>query len=247
MVWAHAPHIPFVGPKYYRGQCIAGTSCCPPGLNPNIWKDAQKIDYYSSICAMDAQVGNIRKLLLDLGVRDNTMLWFLSDNGPESSTPGSSGGLKGRKHSLFEGGHRVPGILEWPHKITSNIATKFPVTTTDILPTTLDAIYEGMVAEGFDSFDGMSIIPFINGSITIRPKPIVLQGEYFSSKIAVIDNNYKYHGSMRAYTNLDTDPTERKYRRLRRKSPPAMLALRSFVATTVRGVKSDYQANCPRA
>ena len=50
-------------------------------------------------------------------VSNNTLISFCSDNGPEDGTPGSAGPFSGRKHSLLEGGVRVPGIIEWPSMI----------------------------------------------------------------------------------------------------------------------------------
>ena len=69
---------------------------------------------FACIRALDREVGRIRAVLDEVGVADDTILWFCSDNGPEGrdgQAPGSTGGLRGRKRSLFEGGTRVPGIL----------------------------------------------------------------------------------------------------------------------------------------
>ena len=63
---------------------------------------------------MDDQIGRLRETLERLGVADNTMLWFASDNGPERGTPGTAGPLRARKRSLNEGGitSRLQGRLE---------------------------------------------------------------------------------------------------------------------------------------
>ena len=57
-------------------------------------------------------MGQLRDLLDKLGIKNNTMLWFTSDNGPARKTPGSTNGLRGRKSTLYEGGVRVPGLIE---------------------------------------------------------------------------------------------------------------------------------------
>ncbi len=99
VIWAHAPHLPVVASD----------------------EDQQAIDssdpftrhYFGSIRALDRQVGRIRKMLAESGVAEDTLIWFTSDNGPEHAydgAPGRSGGLRGVKRSLYEGGIRVPGI-----------------------------------------------------------------------------------------------------------------------------------------
>ena len=119
----------------------------------------QDRDYYGSITGMDDAVGKIKALLNQFNLSDNTMIWFTSDNGPENRTPGSTGGLRGRKGELFEGGIRVPGIIEWPAVIKKNWVSSYPVVTTDFLPTVCDIV--GVQLPSNRSFDGVSILPFL--------------------------------------------------------------------------------------
>ena len=78
------------------------------------------------------------------------MVWFCSDNGPEGNpqrrgrSQGSAGPFRGRKRSLYEGGVRVPGLLEWPARITRARVTDIPCVTSDYFPTVLDAIGGGL-------------------------------------------------------------------------------------------------------
>ena len=118
----------------------------------------EEIDYYGSISSMDNAVGRIRALLQHHGVGNNTMIWFASDNGPALKSPGSTGGLRGRKGSLYEGGIRVPGIVEWPDRIGGNRISTYPVTTSDFAPTVLDLL--GVGAEN-RTLDGISILPLL--------------------------------------------------------------------------------------
>ena len=101
VIWFHAPHEPVVaGPEFLAMY---------PG------RAAGEQNYYGVITALDVQMGRLRKELRDLGVAENTMLWFASDNGPEGdtgdrgTTRGSAGPFRGRKRSLWEGGIHVPG------------------------------------------------------------------------------------------------------------------------------------------
>ncbi len=88
-------------------------------------------DYYGALSAVDTEIGKIRRLLKELNLYENTLVMITSDNGPEVdntaghgtanfTSPGSSGGLTGRKRALTEGGFRVPGVVEFPRLIKEN-------------------------------------------------------------------------------------------------------------------------------
>ena len=80
-------------------------------LYPNM--SPKNANFFGEITGMDRAVGKLRKGIADLGLRDNTIFWYCSDNG--GLRPESSGG-RARKGRVFEGGLRVPAILEWPAK-----------------------------------------------------------------------------------------------------------------------------------
>lgn len=85
------------------------------GLYPELSEDRQH--YFGSITAMDEQIGRLRGTLRELRLAEDTIIWFCSDNGPDGReqagrTQGSAGPFKGRKRSLYEGGIRVPSVLE---------------------------------------------------------------------------------------------------------------------------------------
>ena len=93
---------------------------------------------------MDRGVGQVLDLLDELKIADNTLVLFTSDNGPHNEgghQPGffnSNGPLKGHKRDLYEGGIRVPAIIEWPARIKSNRITNMNANTSDIYPTLLE-------------------------------------------------------------------------------------------------------------
>ena len=124
----------------------------------------KSIDYFATITAMDAAIGRLRLALKDLGISSNTMLWFSSDNGPSLGSPGSTAGLRGSKGTLFEGGIRVPGIIEWPEMISTNRQINTPVVTTDFLPTVCEAI--GISPPLDRQLDGESILPLLREEST---------------------------------------------------------------------------------
>ena len=127
IVWFHTPHEPVRAGEAYR----------------NRYKDRtlKEQNYYGAITALDEQVGRLRSELVRLGIADETMLWFCSDNGPEGKAgraPGSAGPLRGRKRDLWEGGIRVPCLLEWPDVVKQPRTVSAPCVTNDFLPTVLD-------------------------------------------------------------------------------------------------------------
>ncbi len=113
--------------------------------------------YYGEITAMDRAFGKLRDELRTLGIHENTILWYCSDNGGVSglSATGGSGG----KGMTEEGGLRVPALLEWPAKMRQPRSTSAPVVTSDILPTLLE-IVGALPAEG-RPLDGASVVPLI--------------------------------------------------------------------------------------
>ena len=196
-IWFHAPHLPVVaGPKHvahYKDY------------------DVYERNYYGCVTALDEQVGRLRSRLKELGIRKNTMVWFCSDNGPEGQTgkaPGSAGNLRGRKRSLYEGGIRVPGILEWPAVVEGGTVTDVPGVTSDYLPTVLDVL--GRKYPDDRPVDGISLLPVIKGTNKARGEYIGFQSR---DQVAWIGDEYKLYSSDGGKSwelyNLATDPSEK--------------------------------------
>ena len=144
-------------------------------------------DYYGCVTAMDEQVGRLRSELSKLGIAHNTVLWFSSDNGPENGTPGVTGGFRERKRSLYEGGVRVPGLLQWPAKIRAPRVVQMPCCTSDYFPTIIEAL--GFEMQGKpEPIDGVSLIPLIEGKMTQRPRPIGFES---ANRKSLTGNRYK--------------------------------------------------------
>jgi arylsulfatase A-like enzyme len=124
-------------------------------------------DFYGEITGMDRAFGKLRQELRTLGIADDTVLWYCSDNGGLKTE--SSGG-RGRKGQIYEGGLRVPAILEWPARYPGRRVSKVPCNTSDIYPTLLDIV--GVRIENQPPLDGISLVPVIAGKMKTRPKPI---------------------------------------------------------------------------
>jgi len=196
VIWFHTPHLPTVAGDAYKAMYSQ-------------YSDKEQ-GYYGCVTAMDEQVGRLRKELRDLGIAENTMLWFTSDNGPAGCYPGSAGPLRGCKASLWEGGVREPGILEWPAKIKTPRVVDMPCSTSDYFPTVMEVLGFKMKGQP-EPIDGISLLPLIEGKMTSRPLPIGFES---GNKMSLTDNRYKLISTDSGVTyelyDLIDDPGETK-------------------------------------
>ena len=124
--------------------------------------------FLGEITAMDRAMGHLRNQLRTMGIADNTLLWYTSDNG--AIPQGSTGGLKGKKGDIWEGGLRVPAIIEWPNRVPAPRVTSVPTGTVDIYPTLLEI--SGVKVANQPILDGVSLVPLLDGEMDSRPKPM---------------------------------------------------------------------------
>jgi arylsulfatase A-like enzyme len=128
--------------------------------------------YYSAITRADKQIGRVLALLDELKLADNTLIVFSSDNGPENSmekptqklyhSVGDTGGLRGRKRSLYLGGVNVPFLVRWPGQVPAGRVDKTSVITgVDVMPTLLAAT--GVTAPSDWEPDGVNILATFKG------------------------------------------------------------------------------------
>lgn len=189
VIWFHAPHLPVVaGPEYaeiYADQ------------------DFRTQQFAGCVTAMDEQIGRLREKLTELSADKNTMIWFCSDNGPEGNdkAPGRTGGFKGRKRSLYEGGVRVPGLLVWPAEVEPGVVDE-AIVTSDYMPTIMDVLGVKL-PEGSNMLDGESIFPLLKGEDWKRSAPI---GFASGEKYAYNGTKYKYVDGQ--LYNMMEDPYE---------------------------------------
>ncbi|MDZ4817584.1 MAG: sulfatase [Planctomycetota bacterium] len=162
------------------------------------------------ISAMDEAVGEILKALDRNKLSDHTLVLFTSDNGPLTTAGSSAGPLRGGKHTLWEGGIRVPTIVRWPGKIPAGSTVDVPATVMDIMPTVLAAT--GVAPAANRKLDGENILPILTGEKTELPR--TLYWSYIrtvlrpSREQAVRRGDWKWlNGEL---YNLRTDPGETK-------------------------------------
>ena len=166
-------------------------------------------NHLGEIVGIDRSVGALRAGLRRLGIEEDTLVWYCSDNGGLGIDPDSCGELRGNKGTIYEGGIRVPGIIEWPGHIAPT-ETDFPASTMDIMPTLvelLDLPEDAQLAVR----DGESIGDLFKGRTPERIRPIPF---YFHNTMALVEGAYKILGmdvrgnSKWSLYNLQRDPAE---------------------------------------
>lgn len=125
-----------------------------------------RLTYLSMLLAVDDGVGKILDTLTKEGLRENTLIFYLSDNGAALARPNDLGGvnlpLRSGKGSIYDGGVRVPFVMSWPGTLPQGVTdTKSLVSSMDIFPTTVELAGGRIPADRV--MDGVNLIPFITG------------------------------------------------------------------------------------
>jgi len=165
----NAPHSPHLVDPAYSDPYLP--------LTPH----EERAKYFGMVTKIDENVGRLRQLLAEWGLAENTILVFMTDNGSGGGVDvdeahfvvnGHNAGMRGKKNSEYEGGHRVPFFLHWPAggftkgrdipQLTANI---------DILPTLLDLC--GLQEEP-QNFDGQTLGPLLRDEATTWPERVIV-------------------------------------------------------------------------
>jgi arylsulfatase A-like enzyme len=153
---------------------------------------------------IDWNVGRILKKLDDLKLRDNTIVLYFSDNGPNSWR--WNGGMKGRKGDLDEGGIRSPFLIRWPGKITAGVRVKEIAAAIDLLPTFADLA--GVPLTSKKPLDGRSLKPLLFGSAKDWPDRMIftLGGR---NRVTVRTQQYRLSPDGQLF-DMAADPAQRR-------------------------------------
>ena len=202
VIWYSAPH----------GPWEASEEDIKPFLGV---VDRTSAHMLGEIVAIDRSIGRLRQGLKDLGIAENTLVWFTSDNGgtpnidypsncsagldPDLTSeesvelgcyrgvrPDSSGHLRGFKKDFYEGGLRVPTIVEWPAGIEPRVSN-FPAGTVDMFPTLID-VAELSPDSINEVHDGISLAPVFESEPPRRDQPL---GFRASGGRMWLDNDWK--------------------------------------------------------
>ena len=153
----NAQHAPLQAPKKYLERF------------PKITDEKRQL-FAAMMASMDDAIGRVVGKIRALGQEENTLIFFIADNGgPTASTTSHNGPLRGFKMTTFEGGPRVPYIAQWKGKIPAGKTYDFPVLNLDVLPTAI--IAAGGKPEASWQLDGVDLMPYLTGQQTTRPHP----------------------------------------------------------------------------
>jgi arylsulfatase A len=222
-VWTHEPHLPIeTDPQFQKPYEDLGV-------------DFRQ--HHGNVTQLDHAFGRLMKAIDDQHLTDETLVVFTADNGPEGDgttgrTRGSTGGLRGRKRSMYEGGIRVPGIVRWPGQIPPGTTCEAPVVGSDLFPTVLGVC--GAKPPTDRVIDGGDALPVLTGKAAAveRRTPIYWRLNMAPPRenlhMALRDGDWKLLASddfthFELY-NLKTDPQEKTD--LRRAEPERFGTLR---------------------
>lgn len=162
------PHSPWAAPEknwqHFKDKPLVQHATEP---------DQENADHTRCALAMlenqDENVGRVLRKLDDLGLRENTIVVYFSDNGPNSFR--WTGGMKGRKGSVDEGGVRSPLLVRWPGKIKPGVMVRDIAGAIDLLPTL--AALAGVPRAGTKPLDGVDLSPLLLGTAASRPERLI--------------------------------------------------------------------------
>jgi len=151
----NAQHAPLEVPKKYLDRF--------PGIT-----DAKRRTFAAMLSAMDDAVGRVLSTVRELGQEEKTLIFFIADNGgPTVQTSSQNGPLRGFKMMTYEGGPRVPFLVQWKGTIPGGKTYDLPVMNLDVVPTVMAAAGKPIAAA--DSIDGVDLVPHLTGKVTSRP------------------------------------------------------------------------------
>lgn len=180
-VWTHEPHYPIKSAPEFKAQYSELTD------------DVQR-EHHANVTQMDDAFGRLMQALEQMQLAQNTLVIFTSDNGPEGDgikTPGrgSTGGLRGRKRSVYEGGIRVPGMVRWPGKTQPGSTSEVPVIGSDFFVTAVNAAGAALPKDRV--LDGGDCLAALSGRPVERARPMywrcVIAPEQFKTAMRIGD------------------------------------------------------------
>ncbi len=198
----NAPHGPFIAPGSYKEKFIKRK------LN------ARSVGFYAMIENIDDNVGRLMAKLDEWDLAKDTIVIFMSDNGPSAST--YNGNMKGKKGSVDEGGTRVPFFIRWPGKFQAGVDVDRIARHIDILPT-FAAIAGGVMKEK-DQLQGRSLVPLLKDAKAEWSDRYLFfhqgrwKGKPASAKMrsfAVRSQRFRLVGPKQLY-DIDADPGQKK-------------------------------------
>ncbi|MFT7036446.1 MAG: arylsulfatase A-like enzyme [Cyclobacteriaceae bacterium] len=179
VIWYGSPHEPYSGlpedlsiyddlPAEYANKTVGLTS---NETGDRVQRPLREVlrERYAEVTAMDRSIGVLRDFLKQEELKESTLLWYCGDNGTPPSAARTGMSLRGQKGVMYEGGIRVPSVIEWPARIKSGTVSQLNSVTTDMLPTLCELVGQPLPDR---PLDGISLVPMIDGEMNTRPSPM---------------------------------------------------------------------------
>jgi len=224
-VWVHEPHSPIATDSEFSGR----------------YGDHENAKYMGNITQLDAALGIVMATLDEIGVADDTLLFFTSDNGPVPSYGGTSGGLRGNKRASFEGGIRVPGVARWPGKIKPGTVSDVPVIGSDLFATILEIA--GIPLPDDRTIDGTSMLPAFQGEPVPRAIPMFWRTHVSQpdNRMAIRVGKWKLVSNdvMDAFLLFDIEADPREENDLAAAMPEKLEEMKKVLSQTWKGIETE--------
>ncbi len=129
--------------------------------------------FFGMIANIDENIGRLEEFLAETGLRDNTLVIFMTDNGGTAGVSVYNAGMRGRKTQYYDGGHRVPCFVRWPRgKLGGGRDVAVPTQNQDLLPTLIELC--GLQPPRDAEFDGMSLAGLLKGTRAELPDRMLI-------------------------------------------------------------------------
>ena len=235
-IHTNAPHDPYIVPESYSAPYVKA------GLSPTL------AIFYGMITCIDENIGRLRKRLTELGLAENTLIVYLTDNGTaagwitlNSKEPYFNSGMRGWKSSAYDGGHRVPLFWHWPKGgLTAGRDVSNLTAHIDILPTLVDLL-DLKKPEG-PALDGTSLAPLLksaNATLPERSLFVHVQRQYLPPKwtnSAVMTNRWRLIDGTELY-DIKADPGQKND--IAKQHPENVQQLRTDYETWWKSLEPD--------
>ena len=194
----NAPHAPLQAPNTYYEKF-------------DYIKDPVKRIYAAMIANLDDNVGRLNKVLDSLHLSENTIIFFLSDNGGAAYNGTTDNApFRGGKLTNFEGGIRVPFMMQWKNHIPENKVFESPVISLDIFSTISDILHIKLPSDR--TYDGVNLIPYVNGNNSNIPHEALFWRSDYNKAIRIAEWKLIVHEKMneKLLFNMASDKIESK-------------------------------------
>ena len=196
----NAPHTPLQATQKYLDRF------------PHI-EDKNRRTYCAMVSAMDDGIARLMEKLDALKIKDDTIVFFLSDNGgPTTKNNSDNGDLRGKKGDVFEGGFRVPFAMQYPRELKPGQTYDRPVSSLDIFAT-MASLAQSPTHED-KPLDGVNLLPYLKGEKSGAPHELIYLRKFDGNRYAIRNGSYKmiipWRGAPPQLYDLENDMGEKQ-------------------------------------